>query len=146
MNITHAKVSGLTNPTDPDLIGGEDWDAGHVVSGPVLVGVAQLVLTSGGAILSQSSSGFSSTFSKTGTGTYRANYTAADYNNVPPIIAVSLSEGWTLVEGGGSPFGVRWSVGNDGDDYIKLETIKESGTLANVDAGYLSLHAAAIFA
>ena len=31
--ITHSKVSGKPNPTDASKVGGEDWDADHVIDG-----------------------------------------------------------------------------------------------------------------
>ena len=143
MVITHAKVSGLANPSDPDLIGGADWDAAHVVSGPALVGVAQLRLTSGGAILSQASSGLASTFSKTATGTYRADYDPADYGNAAPLIVCALSR--DLAEGWAPAFAV-WTLENDGTDYIQIVTVNTSGTPINLASAWLTLHAAAILA
>ena len=141
MVITHEKVSGLTNPTNPDLVGGEDWDAAHVISGPQLVGVALLRLTSGGAILSQNSAGFASTFSKTGTGTYRADYNAADYGGVSPMVLAGLSrdavESW-------APYHVIWTLQNDGTDYIQIVTVNTSGTAVNVINCWVTLHAAAV--
>lgn len=141
MAIRHAKVSGLTNPADPDLVGGEDWDADHVIDGPALVGVALLRLTSGGAIQSQNSAGFASTFSKTATGTYRVDYAPADYGSVDPMVLAGISrdpvEAW-------SPVFVIWTLENDGTDYIQLVTVNTSGTAINVSNAWLTLHAAAI--
>ncbi len=141
MAIRHAKVSGLTNPADPDLVGGEDWDDPHVITGPALVGVALLRLTSGGAILSQNSAGFASTFSKTGTGTYRADYDPADYGGVAPMVLAGVSQ--DLVEAW-SPVFVIWTLENDGTDYIQLVTVKTSGTAINCTNAWLTLHAAAV--
>lgn len=31
-NIRHSKISGIANPIDPTLVGGEDWDAAHDVT------------------------------------------------------------------------------------------------------------------
>lgn len=138
MAITHAKVSGLTNPADPDLVGGEDWDASHVVLGAALVGAAQLRLTTGGAITSQSGSGFSGAFSKTGTGTYRVDYDPANYGGSDPIIVVGISKD------SGAPAFIRWTLENDGDDYIQVVTIDSAGTAADVATAYLSLLAGAV--
>lgn len=138
MAIRHAKVSGLTNPADPDLVGGEDWDASHVVLGTSLVGAAQLRLTTGGAITSQSGSGFSGTFSKTGTGTYRADYAPADYGGGDPIIVAGITKD------SGAPAFVRWTLENDGDDYIQLVTIDATGAAVDVATAYLSLVAGAV--
>jgi hypothetical protein len=137
MAIRHAKVSGLTNPADPDLVGGEDWDDPHVIDGPALVGVALLRLTSGGAILSQNSAGFASTFSKTGTGTYRVDYDPADYGSSYPMIVAGISKD------SGAPAFVRWTLENDGVDYIKLVTIDATGAAVDVATANLSLLAGA---
>lgn len=137
MAIRHAKVSGLTNPADPDLVGGEDWDDPHVIDGPALVGVALLRLTSGGAILSQNSAGFASTFSKTGTGTYRVNYDTANYGGSYPLIVAGISKD------SGAPAFVRWTLENDGVDYIKLVTIDATGAAIDVATANLSLLAGA---
>lgn len=138
MTITHAKVSGLTNPADPDLVGGEDWDDPHIITGPAIVGVALLTLTEGGAILSQAVSGFSSSFSKIGTGTYRAYYDPSKYDNADPIVIASLSYTPSAAAS------VRWTLENDGDDYLLLQTIDDAGAAFNLGVGYLTVHAAAI--
>lgn len=138
MAITHAKVSGLTNPADPDLVGGEDWDDPHVVTGSALIGVAQLRLTTAGAITSQSGSGFSGTFSKTGTGTYRVDYDPANYGGGDPIIVAGITKD------SGAPAFVRWTLENDGDDYIQVVTIDDTGAAADVATAYLSVLAGAV--
>ncbi len=143
MGITHAKVSGLANPTDPDLVGGEDWDDPHVVTGPALVAASLIRLTSGGAILSQASAGFLTSFSKTGTGTYRADYDEADFGGASPMVMAGISR--DLAEGWGPAF-VVWTLENDGDDYIQLVTVNTSGTAINIANGWLTVHAAAILA
>jgi len=38
MLIKHAKVSGIANPADPAIVGGEDWDDAHVLTGFQLIG------------------------------------------------------------------------------------------------------------
>jgi len=38
MNITHLKVSPVPAPTDPDALGGPDWNEPHVITGPRLAG------------------------------------------------------------------------------------------------------------
>ena len=93
MIVTHAKVSGIANPADPDLVGGEDWDDPHVVTGPVLVGVAVLRIggEGGGGFLSQIAAGFASTFTKTDTGTYRVEYLPSDYGSATPAVVVMVS-------------------------------------------------------
>ena len=138
MAIRHAKVSGLANPGDPSLLGGEDWDEPHVITGVALVGVANLRLTTGGAILSQNSAGFASTFSKTGTGTYRVNYDTANYGGSYPLIVAGISKD------SGAPAFVRWTLENDGDDYIQLVTIDATGAAVDVATAYLSLVAGAV--
>lgn len=137
MEIYHAKTSGLANPGDPTQVGGEDWDDPHVITGPALVGVALLRLTSGGAILSQNSAGFASTFSKTATGTYRVNYNTADYGSSYPMIVAGISKD------SGAPAFVRWTLENDGVDYIKLVTIDATGASVDVATANLSLLAGA---
>lgn len=138
MAITHAKVSGLTNPADPDLVGGEDWDAAHVVLGAALVGVARLRLTTGGAILSSTAAGFNGAFSKTGTGTYRVNYLSEDFGGGFPVIVAGISKD------SGAPAFMRWTLENDGDDYIKLVTIDATGAAVDVATANLSLVAGAV--
>ena len=137
MEITHLKVSGLANPGDPSLLGGEDWDEPHVITGVALVGVANLRLTTGGAILSQNSAGFASTFSKTGTGTYRVNYNTADYGSSYPMIVAGISKD------SGAPAFVRWTLENDGVDYINLVTLDATGAAVDVATANLSLLAGA---
>lgn len=137
MEIYHAKTSGLANPGDPTQVGGEDWDDPHVITGPALVGVALLRLTSGGAILSQNSAGFASTFSKTATGTYRVNYNTADYGSSYPMIVAGISKD------SGAPAFVRWTLENDGVDYIKLVTLDATGAAVDVATANLSLLAGA---
>ena len=138
MAIRHAKVSGLANPGDPSLLGGEDWDEPHVITGVALVGVANLRLTTGGAISTQSAAGFASAFSKTGTGTYRVNYNTADYGSSYPMIVAGISND------SGAPAFVRWTLENDGDDYIQLVTIDATGAAVDVATAYLSLVAGAV--
>ena len=138
MAIRHAKVSGLANPGDPSLLGGEDWDDPHVVTGVALVVVANLRLTTGGAISTQSAAGFASAFSKTGTGTYRVNYNTADYGSSYPMIVAGISKD------SGAPAFVRWTLENDGDDYIQLVTIDATGAAVDVATAYLSLVAGAV--
>ena len=138
MEITHLKVSGLANPGDPSLLGGEDWDEPHVITGVALVGVANLRLTTGGAILSQNSAGFASTFSKTGTGTYRVDYDPADYGSSYPMIVAGISKD------SGAPAFVRWTLENDGVDYIKLVTLDATGAAVDVATANLSLVAGAV--
>ena len=137
MAIRHAKVSGLANPGDPSLLGGEDWDEPHVITGAALVGVANLRLTTGGAISTQSAAGFASAFSKTGTGTYRVNYNTADYGSSYPMIVAGISND------SGAPAFVRWTLENDGVDYIKLVTLDATGAAVNVATANLSLLAGA---
>src|SRR3990167_6486185 len=48
MQIKHAKVSGLANPADPALVGGEDWDDAHAITGARFVGKFRVVRPSGG--------------------------------------------------------------------------------------------------
>lgn len=138
MEITHAKVSGLTNPADPDLVGGEDWDAEHVILGSALVGVASLRLTTGGAITTQTGYGFAGTFSKTGTGTYRVDYLTSDYGGGYPAIVAGITKD------SGAPAFVRWTLENDGDDYIQVVTIDATGAAVNVASANLSLVAGAV--
>lgn len=138
MAIRHAKVSGLANPGDPSLLGGEDWDEPHVITGVALVGAAQLWLTTGGAITSQSGSGFSGAFSKTGTGTYRVDYDPANYGGSGPVVVVGISKD------SGAPAFIRWTLENDGDDYIQVVTIDSAGTAVDVATAYLSLLAGAV--
>lgn len=139
MGITHAKISGLTNPADPDLVGGEDWDADHLIYGSGLVGSARLQLTTGGAINSETFAGLGTGFSKTGTGTYRTDYSLADYDNSYPVVVASITTN------SGAPAFLRVTLENDGDDYIQLVTINSAGTAINVDSGTLTLLAGAVF-
>lgn len=135
MIVTHAKVSGIANPADPDLVGGEDWDDPHVVTGPVLVGVAVLRIggEGGGGILSQIAAGFASTFTKTDTGTYRVEYLPSDYGSATPAVVVMVSRD------SGSPRFVRWTLENDGDDFIKIVTIDDTGAAVNVTNANLTV-------
>ena len=138
MGITHAKVSGLANPANPNLIGGEDWDGLHVITGPSLVAVGYIKLTEGGSILSQASSGFASTFSKTAAGTFRIDYDPADFGGATPIVIAAMS--YPLP----TSYSLRWTLENDGTDYIKLVTLDDAGSPANYSVGYITVHAAAI--
>ena len=136
MPIHHAKTSGIPNG-DPALVGGEDWDDPHVVSGPAVVDLVSLWLTTGGAISAESFGLLN--FAKTGTGTYRANYTAADYGGTDPIIIPAITTP------SGAPVFVRWSLGNDGtNDYVELVTINASGTAVDVASGTITLAACGI--
>lgn len=139
MAITHAKVSGLANPVDPDLIGGDDWDAAHVVTGSVLVGSARIQFATGGAINSETFAGLGTGFSKTGTGTYRTDYYLANYDNSYPVVVASVTTN------SGAPAFLRVTLENDGDDYINIVTINSAGTAINIDSGTLTLLAGAIF-
>lgn len=138
MAITHAKVSGLNNPADPDLVGGEDWDASHVVTGAAVPAVARLRLTTGGAILSTIATGFAGAFSKTGTGTYRVDYDTANFGGSFPVIVAGISKD------SGAPAFVRWTLENDGADYIQLVTTDDTGTAVDVATANLSLLAGAV--
>lgn len=48
MTVTHAKTSGVANdPAEPGKVGGEDWDAAHVVSlavGDIPAGIARITV------------------------------------------------------------------------------------------------------
>lgn len=138
MGITHAKVSGVANPADPDLVGGADWDDEHVITGPLLVGVGHIKLTEGGSILSQASSGFASTFSKTAAGTFRIDYDPADFGGASPIVIAAMSHPPP------ASYSLRWTFENDGTDYIQLLTLDDAGDPANYSVGYITVHAAAI--
>lgn len=136
MIVTHAKVSGLTNPTDPDLVGGEDWDADHVIAGPALINACRLVLTTGGAISSQINGDFS--FSKQSTGTYRALYDDADWGGGEPFVVATISTA------SGAPKYTRWALGNNGtSDYIEVSIIDDTGAAVDLASGTLSV---AVFA
>lgn len=136
MEITHNKVSGIPNG-DPAAVGGEDWDEPHAISGPAVVDTVSLWLTTGGAISAESFGLLN--FAKTGTGTYRANYTAADYGGTDPIIIPAITTP------SGAPVFVRWSLGNDGtNDYVELVTINASGTAVDVASGTITLAACGI--
>lgn len=137
MEITHSKISVVPNG-DPDDVGGDDWNAPHVVSGPLLVDVVSLWLTTGGAITSASF--FRLGFAKTGTGTYQAIYDPADFNGSDPRIVASISTP------SGAPRFVRVTLTNDGDDQIvKLVTTDATGAAVDVASGTLSLVAGAVF-
>ena len=43
MAVKHAKTSGKTNPADPTIVGGQDWDAAHTTEGAV-----ELLIDGGG--------------------------------------------------------------------------------------------------
>lgn len=139
MTITHAKVSGLTNPADPDLVGGEDWDAEHVVAdAPALVGLASITLTTAGAIATQSSRVIS--FSKTTTGTYRALCDFADFGGVDPSVITAIHTP------SGAPRFVRSALGNNGtSDYIEVTTIDSAGAAVDVASGRLEVAAFGMF-
>lgn len=131
MSITHAKVSGTFNPTDPDVIGGEDWDEDHVIKGAVVVDITQHRLTTAGAILSTITDDHE--FTKTGTGTYRCDFFQSDFGDAMPTISA------TLTVDSGAPKFVRWTFENDGDDYIELTTIDSSGAAENVASATLTV-------
>lgn len=136
MPIHHAKTSGIPNG-DPALVGGEDWDDPHVVSGPAVVDLVSLWLTTGGAISAASYDLLG--FSKTATGTYRANFTAAEFGGADPIIVPAITTP------SGAPVFVRWSIGNDGtNDYVELVTINAAGAAVDVGSGTVTLVAGAI--
>jgi len=137
MPIHHAKTSGIPNGA-AELVGGGNWDEPHVVSGPAVVDLVSLWLTTGGAITSASYALLN--FSKTTTGTYRALYDPADFDSADPIVvpALSLSSG--------APRFVRWSLTSDGpDEYIVLETVDAAGALVDVASARLTLTAGANF-
>lgn len=135
--ITHAKVSGLPNPSDPALVGGEDWNDPHEIAGPAVVDTVRLWLTTGGAISSESFGLLN--FAKTATGTYRANFDSADFGSADPIVVPAVTTP------SGAPVFVRWSIGNDGtNDYVELVTINASGTAVDVASGSIALVAGAI--
>ncbi len=138
MAIKHARLSGVANPADPDLFGGEDWDAEHVIAdAPDLVGLASITLTSGGAISSQSQRVIS--FSKTTTGTYRALYDSADFGTAPSVIAAIHTPS-------GAPRFVRSTLGNNGtSDYIEVTTIDATGAAVDVASGRLEVAAFGMF-
>lgn len=137
MPIHHAKTSGIPNG-DPALVGGGNWDDPHVVSGPAVVDLVSLWLTTGGAITS--ANWYLLNFSKTGTGTYRAQYDPADFAGADPIVVPALSVG------SGAPRFVRWSLTNDGtNDYIQLETVDAAGAAVDVASARLTLVAGANF-
>lgn len=136
MAITHAKVSGLTNPADPDLVGGEDWDADHVVTGMSLINACGIVLTTAGAILSQTNGIFS--FTKQATGTYRALYDPDDWGGANPFVIATISTA------SGAPKYIRTTLGNNGtSDYIDVLTIDVTGAAVDLASGSLNV---AIFA
>lgn len=136
MIITHAKVSGLTNPADPDLVGGEDWDDDHVINGSALVNVCSIVLTTGGAIWAQQFGEFS--FSKQSTGTYRAIYVASTWGGADPMVIATIS---TL---SGVPKFTRVQFGGDETDFwVDVSTIDASGEPVDLASGTLTI---AVFA
>lgn len=139
MAITHAKVSGLTNPSDPDLAGGEDWDAPHVVTGMALIGASSIVLTTAGAILSQAYGTFS--FTKQATGTYRALYDGADWGGSTPFAIATISTA------SGAPRYTRTTLGNNGtSDYIEVSTIDVAGAAVDLASGSLNIAVFAVVA
>lgn len=139
MTITHAKVSGLANPADPDIVGGEDWDDPHVIADvPVLVGLSSITLTTGGAIATQSQRVIS--FSKTTTGTYRALCDSADFGGVAPSVIAAIHTP------SGAPRFVRSTLGNNGtSDYIEVTTIDSTGAAVDVASGRLEVAAFGMF-
>jgi hypothetical protein len=139
MAITHAKVSGLTNPTDPNLVGGEDWDADHVIAGAALVNICGITLTTAGAILSQTYVDFS--FSKQATGTYRALYDADTWGGGVPTVMATISTAT------GAPRYTRVALGNNGtSDYIDVSTIDVAGDAVDLASGSLAVAVYAIVA
>ena len=89
------------------------------------------------SISTQSAAGFASAFSKTGTGTYRVNYNTADYGSSYPMIVAGISKD------SGAPAFVRWTLENDGVDYINLVTLDATGAAVDVATANLSLLAGA---
>ena len=49
-SVTHAKVSGAGPAPSPDLVGGDDWDAAHVLDLSSITGTAGGAAAAGGAI------------------------------------------------------------------------------------------------
>jgi hypothetical protein len=138
MTIKHARLSGVANPADPDLFGGEDWDADHEQTGPVAVGAAWISFATGGAIGTQYNHGLG--FSKTATGTYRATIDLADYNALDPLILANVSVPT------GAPRFTRASVAIDGPDYyIEVKTIDAAGDLVDIASGRLYVVAYSVF-
>lgn len=56
MTITHSKVSGIANPADPTKVGGEDWDAAHVIADNTIV-AAKLSASSTDVLFGRSTAG-----------------------------------------------------------------------------------------
>lgn len=139
MVITHAKVSGLTNPADLDLVGGEDWDADHVVTGMSLINACGIILTTAGAILTQTNGIFS--FTKQATGTYRALYDPDGWGGFNPFVIATISTA------SGAPKYIRTTLGNNGtSDYIEVATIDVSGTAVDLASGSLNVAVFAVVA
>lgn len=131
MGITHARLSGVSNPDDPNIFGGEDWDAEHVIGGPTVVDITQHRLTTAGAILNTTTGSHS--FTKTGTGTYRCNFLQSDFGDSMPTVSAALT-----VDSGAPKF-VRWTFENDGYDYVQLTTIDSAGAAADVASATLTV-------
>lgn len=47
MQVTHSKVSGIPNPGDPTIVGGEDWDDPHTITGWVFLGAVTVAKSAG---------------------------------------------------------------------------------------------------
>ncbi len=136
MRITHAKVSGLSNPSDPTLVGGEDWDAEHVFNGPTLVNACDLVLTTGGAIQSQQYGDFG--FTKQATGTYRAIYDPDTWGGGRAMVIATISTP------SGAPRFTCVTLGFDETNcWMDVVTIDATGAAVNGTSGTLTI---AVFA
>lgn len=110
MIITHTKVSGETNPVDPAIIGGEDWDDPHTISGPHVVAATEIALGTAGVITWQASDDFASlvTFTKTDVGEYSCDTlpatmvgmvfaTCTDESDVHYDVNTSISAGTAVI-------------------------------------------------
>lgn len=133
MSIWHSKVSGEAN-TDPDLVGGEDWDAEHPL------GAGTLLPVSATSIVWNATSSTLSTYARTrGTGlasrTEAGVYTFSVDDYDPPLRSGTY-KAYTAVHStsarGAWPSGWRAEVSVD-QDYadVTLRVFDDTNTLAD---------------
>ena len=134
MIITHTKVSGETNPVDPGIVGGEDWDDPHTISGPYIVAATEIALGTAGVITWQASDDFATlvTFAKTDVGEYSCDTLPVDL--VGMVFATCTDESDVHYD-------VNTSISGG---TVVISTQTRAGSVANVTDGTIRVYVVAL--